>query len=203
MSQSKIDQKIIKFFSEIGVIKRMQHEGFRLAGIDDPHTLETHVIRSAQIGFVLACLEGIDPYKVATMNVFHDNEEIRIGDQTKVAARYFSTKPFKNKALTDQLKNLPKEIADKIYQLVQEHDERHTKEGIVAKDADWLEVAMSAKEYLEIGYKGMQEWIDNVRKALETESAKKILDMVETEPEFLTCWWQGLKKMTYKKLKKK
>jgi len=75
-----------------------------------------------------------------------------------------------------------------------------TKEGIIAKDADWLEQAFQAKEYVDTGYPAAKNWIDNVAAAVETESAKKIIaKMRKTE---FTEWYKGLKRMTYKKLKK-
>jgi hypothetical protein len=62
-------------------------------------------------------------------------------------------------------------------------------------------MALSAREYLCLGYKGMQDWINNVKKALETKSAKKLLKVIEKSD--INDWWQGLKKMTYRKLKRK
>lgn len=79
--------------------------------------------------------------------------------------------------------------------------ERNTKEGIIAKDADWLEQAIQAKVYMETGYKGAEDIINNVGAALETDSAKEILAEIRKNPDFLNSWWQGLKKMTYQKLK--
>jgi len=80
-------------------------------------------------------------------------------------------------------------------------EERTTPEGVVAQDADWLECAIQAKLYLEKGH-DCSEWIKNTEKALETESAKEILKLIKQEKDFTTLWWQGLKKMTYKKLDK-
>lgn len=59
---------------------------------------------------------------------------------------------------------------------------------------------MQAKILVEQGFVGAEDWINNVEKALETESAKKILAEIRGMKDFTNCWWQGLKKMTYKKL---
>ena len=79
-------------------------------------------------------------------------------------------------------------------------ENRNTKEGIVAKDADWLELAFQAKQYIDQGHLAAQNWIDNVEKALETDSAKELLK--EMQKTNFTDWLIGLKKMTYKKLEK-
>jgi putative hydrolase of HD superfamily len=195
--------QIVRFFAELGVSRRIQTSGPKLAGIKTTANLAEHAFRAAQIGYVLAFLEGADPEKTAAIVLFHDNAEIRIGDQHKVAARYVDVKAAEIQALKDQVSNLPPQLARRIEALNQTYEARDTQEGIVAKDANWLETAVSAKEYLERGYQGMQNWIDNVREALETESAKKLLQEIESQKDFTNSWWQGLKKMTYRKLRKK
>jgi putative hydrolase of HD superfamily len=145
-------------------------------------------------------MEGANPEKVAAMLIIHDNAETRVGDQNKVGARYFSIKEAESAAFADQSKNLGDEIEKKFKKYFKEYEDRTTKEGIIAKDADWLETAFQAKEYLDTGHKLMINWINNVEKAVETKSAKMIIkEMKKTE---FTDWWKGLKKMTYKKLYK-
>lgn len=192
-------KKVTNFIFELSQLKRQRHAGFKLIGVKNPDTVAEHAFRAAQIGYILAVMEGdADPDKVTTILVIHDNPESRVGDQHKVAARYFSKKQAESQVVKDQLENLGEQIQEKWGNYLQEYKERNTKEGIVAKDADWLEVAFQAKEYLDLGHEGAGEWIDNVSQALETESAKKLIaEMKETG---FTEWYQGLKKMTYTKL---
>ena len=195
-------ENIVKFFSELGMLKKQKHVGFWLAGVADPDSVAEHSFRTAQIAYILGHLEGVNPEKCALICLIHDNADARIGDQNKVNARYYKVKEAEEKAFKEQVENLPREIVDIFYQLFIEKEKRNTKEGVIAQDADWLEVAIQAKEYLEQGYKGCQNWIDNVEKALETKSAKEILKIVKNT-DMTNSWWQGLKKMTYKKLDKK
>ncbi len=172
-----------------------------MAGVKNPDTVAEHALRAAQIGYILAIMEGdANPEKVATMLIIHDNGEVRIGDQNKIGARYFSVEEAEAMAFYDQTKNLGAEIEKKWKRYFQEYENRTTREGIIAKDADWLEAAFQAKEYLDLGYPMMDRWISNVARALETESAKKII--AELKKTKFTDWWQGLEKMTYKKLYK-
>jgi putative hydrolase of HD superfamily len=145
-------------------------------------------------------MEGdADPEKVVTILMIHDNAEARIGDQDKVAARYFSNGAAELKAFTEQTELLSETIQKKWQAYFNEYENRTSREGIIAKDADWLEQAFQAKEYVDTGYKAAQNWIDNVAEAVETESAKKIIaEMKKTE---FTEWFSGLKRMTYEKLK--
>ena len=193
-------QNLAAFLSEIQMLKRLKHIGINLAGAEAPDSIADHVCISAQIAYILAYFEGADPEKCAAINLFHDNHEARIGDQNKVSSRYIDTKQATLSAENDQLANLPSDLQDKISLLLQQKHERKTKEGIVAQDADWLEQAIHAKTLLERGYQGCQIWIDNVEVALETDSAKEILKVIVSEPDFINCWWPKIQKMTYQKL---
>ena len=145
---------IANFFSEIQMLKRIKHEGWRLAGIQNVDTVGEHAVVSAQIAFILAELEGADPMKCTTINIFHDNHECRIGDHHKVSARYLNTKEAEKTIEKEQFGTLPQNIGDKIQSLLDEKTERNTKEGIISQDADWLETDIQDKIYLEAGYKG-------------------------------------------------
>lgn len=193
-------KKIVNFIFELNQLKRQRHSGFQLAGVKNPDTIAEHVLRAAQIGYILAVMEkNPNPEKVTAMIMIHDNGEARIGDQNKVSARYFSNKDAEKNALFDQLKDLDEEIENKWQAYFTQFEERNTPEGIIAKDADWLEQAFQAKEYVDTGHLAAMNWIDNVEKALETKSAKELL--AEMKKVQFTDWWKNLKKMTYEKLK--
>lgn len=193
-------KKIVNFIFEINQLKR-KTTGWILAGVPTVNSpsIAEHTLRAAQIGYILASMEGCNPEKVASMLLIHDNVEARTGDQNKVSARYFKKKNSEQLAWQEQIHGLGIEIEKKWNAYFDEFENRSTNEGIVAKDADWLEIAFQAKEYTEIGFSSTQNWINNVEKALETDSAKKILsEMKKTKS---TDWWKNLKKMTYTKLK--
>ncbi|HCP08202.1 MAG TPA: HAD family hydrolase [Candidatus Moranbacteria bacterium] len=171
------EKNTVNFIFELNQLKRQKHSGWRLAGVKDPYSIADHIMRSAQIGYILASMEGnANPEKVAAIMMIHENGEARIGDQTKVGAKYFSKKEPEKNAFLDQLENLSGSIADKWKEYYREIEERNTPEGIIAKDADWLETAFQAKEYMDIGYVSAIDWINNVEKALETKSAKILLE---------------------------
>jgi len=196
-------KNIVNYIFEIGVLRREHHNGFKLIGIDNPDSVAEHALRAAQIGYILTVLENkrngteINPEKVASMLIFHDNGEARIGDLHKVASRYIDSGEAEKNAFVDQVKYLPEEFQS-LVKYFEEFEERGTREGVIAKDADWLEAAFMAKEYYDLGNQLAMNWIDNVGKALETESAKEILK--EMKEIRFTDWWAGLKRMLYQKL---
>lgn len=173
---------------ELGQLRRIKHEGLRLAGIEYPISVAEHSLRAAQIGYFLAKMEGLDPKTITTMLVFHDMGECRTGDVHKVAKRY--VKKDELQAVKDQLEPLEEE---ELLDLWQQQETASTPEGIVAQDADLLEAAFTAKEYVEKGYERMHNWMKNVANYIKTDSAKQLIE--ELQKTHSTDWWKDLKKL--------
>ncbi|MFA6098581.1 MAG: HD domain-containing protein [Patescibacteria group bacterium] len=182
---------LLNFFFELGILKKVEHEGWRLAGVEHPESVSDHSLRAAQIGFVLAKLEKHkNAFEVCTMIVFHDIAECRTGDVHKVANRYI--KRDEETAVKEQTVNL-EEIGQEIFSLWQQTENKNSTAGIIAKDADLIEQAITAKEYMENGHSLASDWIKNVKKSLATASAKKIIANLDNIKS--TDWWQDLKKI--------
>lgn len=182
---------VAKFFFELGTLKKTARTGWSVSGIPKPDTVASHVFRAALIGYTLAEMEKCDKDKVMKMILFHDVPETRIGDLHKVAQNYIDTQEGEMKAAADQSKLLTPAIGKEFLALLNEFNERKTKEAIVARDADYLEAAVTAKEYLINGYVHAQEYLDRIRVVLITPSAKRLLAEIEKSDGF---WWKGLKK---------
>lgn len=199
-----MDKNIVNYIFEMGVLSREMHNGMKLIGVSNLDSIAEHALRAAQIGYILTVLENekhnlnLSPERVASILIFHDNGEARIGDFHKVASRYINSHEGEKKAFLDQASLLPDKIKNEVVGYFDEIEERTTKEGIIAKDADWLENAFKAKEHYDLGNSLAMDWINNVGKAIETDSAKEILSAMK-ETKF-TDWWMGLKKMLYRKL---
>ncbi|RLF41650.1 MAG: phosphohydrolase [Thermoplasmata archaeon] len=185
------DKSIAQFLFELGVLRRIQREGWKLIGVKTPETVAEHSLRAAQIGYILAKLEGYPhPEIVSTMLIFHDIGECRIGDIHKVANRYIQSD--EKKTLEEQLKTLS-DIGKNILNLWEEFEYKSTRAGLIARDADLLELAATACEYLNQGFREAEDWIINTEKRLSTVSAKKLLaELRETNPY---RWWRGLKNL--------
>ena len=184
-------KEILKFFFEMGHLSRVKREGWRLLGIEDPESVADHSLRAAQIGWVLASLEGYsNPNEVAAMLIFHDIGECRIGDIHKLANRYVSAD--EEQAVKDQVERLGS-AGPGVLSLWRSIESRSDQAGIIAKDADLLELAVRAREYIERGYADAVEWFEAARARVQTKSAK---DLIEQLPHVSsTSWWHGLKKI--------
>lgn len=164
---------IVRFIFEMLHLKHVKHEWVRLAGVEFPDSVAEHSLNAAQIGYILAIMEWVDAQKVSAMLIRHDIGETRMGDIHKVGARYYADKKkIENSVHDDQLQGF---AWDKnITLLINEMMEKKTPEAIVAKDADYLEMAFQAKKYVEQWYVSCEDRIINVWNALKTESAKQI-----------------------------
>ncbi len=158
--------------------------------MDHPERVGEHALRAAQIGYILAGLEKYPhPEEISTMLVFHDIEECRIGDVHKVANRYISFN--EKRVIEEQTKELGT-IGKDIEQLWKEVENKSSIAGKIAKDADLLEAAFTAKEYKEKGYPLMDLWMKNYMQFLSTKSAKELLE--ELIKSDTIWWWKDLKK---------
>ena len=183
--------EIIDLFFEWGHLRRIKHEGWRLVGVAAPESVADHSLRAAQIGFVLAHMEDYsNPYEVCAMLVFHDIAETRIGDIHKVANRYVDVN--EEKSVQDQVSAIGK-MGEVILDLWRQAELKSTTAGVIAKDADVLEQAFTAKEYIELGYERAHDWLEKINNLLRTKSAKKLMDKLHTSSS--TAWWDGLKKI--------
>jgi putative hydrolase of HD superfamily len=119
------------------------------------------------------------------MVVFHEIGECRVGDLDLIAKRYATR--AEDRAAKDQLEGLG-ELGEALFELWDACEHQSTEAGIIAKDADLLECAFTAREYVETGHAGAQAWIDDIREALHTESAKRLAQALDDHS--FTGWWR-------------
>ena len=183
-------KKLTNLIFEAFHLKQIKHEWWRLAGVQFPDSVAEHSLNAAQIGYILAKMEWADANKVATMLVWHDIWETRIWDFHKIASRYIpDKKTIEKNVMNDQFDWI--DFKDDIMGIFHEYEERDTKEWLIAKDADYLEMAFQAKIYIENGNNHAMDWVINVGGALKTESAKAIWkEMTQTS---YVDWWKEKK----------
>jgi len=184
-------QTITDFFFELSVLKKLPRSGSFIAGISRPDTVGEHVFRAAEIAFVLAEIHKADGEHAAFLTLIHDNGETRIGDHNRLMNRYFNAGDAEKRAFYDQIRNFPKHIERKFRNAFDEFKAQKTIESKCARDADLLELAFQSKEFLEQGFSGKKNWLDNINGHFHTKIAQEIFD--EMQKKSSTDWWQGLK----------
>ncbi len=185
------------FFFEIGCLKRVARSGWWLAGIKQPESVAEHSFRTAVMAYALGELEGLSQAecdRAAMMALLHDLPEARCTDLHKVAQSYSrGCDSALEKAAVEQAKRMPEKMGGRFLQLYAELEARESKVAIIVKDADLVEAAFQAKEYLDAGAIGVREWIAHARDAVKTKSAKRLLSGLEKKNS--NSWYEGLKKL--------
>ena len=185
-------EPFVDYIYEMGVMKRRRIAGFDHFISQQTSTLASHSHRAALIGMILADLEGADIAKVTMMLVLHETGEVRVGDTDMIAGHYRRPKDAEHQAIGDQLDQLPTPLAVRLHALYHEHDQQETLEAQVAKDADLLEHAFSAKEFADQGVQGAQAWLQ-LDSYLRTTSGKAMLQALRERDS--NAWWRRLNTM--------
>ncbi len=186
-----MDEKAaLDFFFELGMLSRIPEEGIKMLGLRVGNSVAEHNLRAAQIGFILARMEGYEkPEEVAAMVLFHEIGECRIGDVHFVARQY--VRIDEEKAIINQTEKLGA-TGKQILDMWRNYEYRNTRAGVIARDADWLEHAVNARELIEQGYADAEVWVQNVEKLVRTPSAKRLAAaLYKATP---SEWWKKLNK---------
>lgn len=176
-------KEIVNFLFEVGILSKTPRSGFHFLG-NGEQSVSEHINRVVFIGYTLASMEpGIDMLKVLKMCLLHDIAESRVSDLNYVHQKYVNVE--EERAIEDLAKTLP--FGDDIRSVLKEYHERTTKEAILAKDADILELMLSLKEQIDTGNKKAETWMEPVVKRVKSESAKKLAQQIlETHSD---DWW--------------
>ncbi|MFH0927626.1 MAG: HD domain-containing protein [Candidatus Micrarchaeota archaeon] len=165
---------IIQFLFEAGQLKHVERSGWKT--VSAPHeSVAEHVYRTCIVGYVLAKEAGLNKEEellVVKSCLFHDLHEARIGDLHRVAKNY--VKVDEKRCEQEQRENLPKEMKEELAECLN----LPKKLADLAHDADKIECAIAAKEYVDRGFK-VGTWITNTKKVLRTKEGKKLLEEVE------------------------
>jgi putative hydrolases of HD superfamily len=184
----EIIKKIVNFLFELNEAKRTPRNGWHRAGIKNSESVAEHLAAAGQIAFVLAQMENANAERAAALALFHDIAEIRTGDEDLISQIYCDKAGSETAALEAQVNDLP--MAGSFKNIFKEIKERKTKEAIIAKEADLLELAIRAKIYARSGYKAALFCIDGIRDGLKTDSAQKLLAAIEVSE--MEDWWQAI-----------
>lgn len=182
----------LNFFAEAGLLKNIKRSGWWVAGIKDPESVAEHSFRTAIMGYYMAHIEGIDPYRVIIMALFNDVHEARINDLHKMGHYYIDFKKAEQKVFNDQVKHLDAKVKGEMAAMRREYSAQKTKESIVARDADILECLLQAKEYYDNGHTKAKTFFNKAPDHLKTKSAKKIWREIKKWDS--THWWLDIVK---------
>ena len=174
---------IANFLFEVGMLKKTPRTGFRFLGSGCESVAE-HILRTIFIGYALSKLEpGLDELKVLKICLVHDLPEARTGDMNYMYKKYVTV--HEEKAIRQLTQTLF--FGDEIKSVIDEFNEKKTREALIAHDADQLALILQLKEYGDLGNKYTEDWIEFARRRLHTDTARKLaLSIINTDS---SAWW--------------
>ncbi|MCX6767284.1 MAG: HD domain-containing protein [Candidatus Micrarchaeota archaeon] len=183
---------IVKYFYELGQLRFVKRAGWWVAKVRDPENVAQHSFRAAAIAYVLARLENHpEPEKIALKALFHDVHEVRLMDRHKISSNYLKTpREVTERVEREQCSRIPAGIGGDIFRLLNEND---PVANAIAKDADYLDIILAAREYCDVGYKDAWDWIERASsdRVLKTKSARTLAAKIKKTDS--GSWWRGLK----------
>ncbi|SDO85532.1 HD domain-containing protein [Lentzea jiangxiensis] len=185
--------RIVEFVYEVGQLKRLPRAGWLFAGVQHPETVAAHSFRVGVLAFAIAVQEGANPDRAATLGLFHDVPETRLGDIPYVGKLYLDVKVPPEAVARDQVRHLPAPLAAHVEALVAEHeaakDLDHTPEARCSRDADKLELLVQAREYQAAGISKMERFIQTMQESVVTDTGRALMDSaLRIAP---TEWWEA------------
>ncbi len=175
---------VLDYFFEIGDLKRMARTGWWSAKVQRPETVAEHTFRTALIAGALAVEENEDPHACAWLALLHDLAETRTLDLHRVAQAYVMDD--EDRAKKDQAAQLPKSLQGLFL------EKPTPRQKIIVKDADLLELSLTAKEYESFGFKEAGAWRKNAGRKLATKTAKKWFGKMKGARP--SAWYLNVKK---------
>jgi len=176
-------EEIANFLFEVGMLNKTPRTGFRFLGSGKESVAE-HILRTLFIGYSLCKLDpAADELKVLRMCLVHDLPEARTGDQNYMYKKYVTVD--EEKAVRELTEHLP--FGGEIRSVLEEFNEKKTREALLAHDADQLGLILQLKEYGDLGNQYSQEWLNFAVRRLCTDQGRKLADKIlQTD---WTQWW--------------
>ena len=149
-------EQLIEFSEIIGKLKVVNRSGWvSHVGIAKPESVADHSFRCVILGMCIGDLQGVDTEKLIRMLLLHDIQEALTGDYDYYAKEEIGTPTVKLQeriAIKDILSGLPTKLKRKYYAIWQEHEDKTTREAMLANDIDKIEMLIQALEYEKEGY---------------------------------------------------
>lgn len=181
-------ERLARLLFEIGHLKRVMRSGWWVAGVRAPESVAEHTFRCAWIAYFLAVEAGVDPQRAALMALVHDLHEARTNDHHKVSQAYLDPKGVEPRVFADQVEGIP--TAEQLTALHAEYAAGESVLAQIVRDADRLECAFQAREYVQEGQTACRRWFENTAPTLRTDAGRALYAaLAAAEPD---AWFRSL-----------
>ena len=142
-------ENVIKYYVYCNKLKDVVRTGWKVWGVkrERVESIAEHIFGTCMLAIAMYSEYNydVDIYKVVMMLAIHETEEIIIGDYTPYQITKQAKKEIGHKAVKTILKDLTAE--KELFALIEEFDERKTKEAWFAHLCDKLECDIQSRLY--------------------------------------------------------
>lgn len=172
------DEGLIDFLRITGRLKKEVRRGWVIqAGVTNPESVADHTFRLVLMAMVFGDLRGLNSEKMMRLAMIHDLGESLVGDITPMEMDIEVKRKEENEAIRELFGNLPEKLRKEYLRLWDELREGSSEEAKLVNDADKLEMAMQASEYIGEGYS--KEMLGEFKiSAIQQMKDSKMLDLM-------------------------
>ncbi len=173
------EEGLIKFLKLAGRLKNEPRRGWVIrAGVSNPESVADHTFRLTLLAMLLGDLRGLDTEKMMKLAVIHDLGESLTGDLTPMDDEKMETKEIDEAAAVKEvLSNLPTRLRETYMLLWRELSSGSSPEAKLVSEADKLEMALQASEYMGEGYS--MEMLNEFKiSAIQRLSDSQMIDLI-------------------------
>lgn len=174
-------KKYVDLIKDIGKIKKVERSGWVREGIKNPESVADHSYRGAVMAMVFGPHLNVDTNKLIKMVLLHDLGEGAIGDKVVERGKDVDHKSRdeKDKAEILAVRKIFSAInEDEFPQLQAEALKMESREAIILKQLERLEMAVQALEYEEESNTDLSEFFNNADMHITDPFLKNILKEV-------------------------
>lgn len=171
-------ERYLELFEKIGDLKHTEREGWKRVGIDDPESVADHSFRAAFMSLIIGEKFDLDGFKLVKLLLVHDLAESEIGDITPEDP---TSEQEKFEREENFLKDISRSFGDdfELAELWKEFESGESREALIARDIDKLEMILQALEYKEeYPNKDLSEFISSAEENIESQEIKQFLQIL-------------------------
>lgn len=164
-------------FARVAALKSTRRSGWvKKLGLESAESVADHSYATTFMATVYADIMGLDACKIARMSLLHDLAESITGDITPDAMTHDQKESKEDAAMKLILELFPKEIRQKYIKTWTEYRMATSRESVILKQVDKLEMAFQAQIYSQSGPHKIDSFVSTARDNIKDPRLLSMLD---------------------------
>lgn len=176
-------EKIINAYGYVLKLKKLKRNGWLLMKIKDPESVADHIFAMCFLAILLIDEKKFDLKRILTQIIIHEICEAKVGDITPYDNYTLQEKSDMEKEAAYEILNELDESGE-LYSYWEEFELKKSKEGMITKDIDKLELVLQAFFYEKDIDVNLIEFYDNAKKSIENQEILEIVDSLLEKRKF-------------------